>query len=71
MVSQAQSTEAVQQAYTIRRQLIRGGKIELEWWAQVVTIHNQWPVTPDMIIQTDTSLVGWGVQHQGCRTGRQ
>ena len=26
---------------------------------------------PDMINETDVSLVGWGAQHQGCRTGGQ
>ena len=47
---------------------------ELQWWAQEASAQNQTPVAaqlPDMIIETDASLVGWGAQHQVCRTGGQ
>ena len=49
-------------------------RAELQWWIQEASAHNQTLVAtqlPDMLIKTDASLVGWGAQHQGCRTGGQ
>ena len=74
VVSQAQSAEAVQQAYHQEIALSVEVRTVLEWWVQEAATHNQSPVTPpvpNMITETDASLIGWGAQHQGCQTGGQ
>ena len=74
VISQAQSTVEVQQAYHQDVALTTETRAELQWWAQEASAHNQTAVAtqrPDMVIETDASLIGWGAQHQGCRTGGQ
>ena len=74
MVSQTQSAEAVQQAYHQEIALSGEARTELEWWVQEAATHNQSPVTPsvpNMIIETNASLIGWDAQHQGCQTEEQ
>ena len=64
----------VQKAYYQRIALTTEARAELQWWAQEASALNQAPVAPqlpDTIIETDASLVGWGAQHQGCRTEGQ
>ena len=46
MVSQAQSEEAVQQAYHQEIALSVEARTKLEWWVQEAATHNQSPVTP-------------------------
>ena len=74
VISQAQLKVEVQQAYHQKIALTTEAQAELQWWAQEASAQNQTPVAaqlPDMIIKTDASLVSWGAQHQGCRTGGQ
>ena len=74
VISQAQSKVEVQQAYHQKVTLTTETRTELQWWAQEASAHNQTPVAtqlPDMIIETDASLVGWGARHQGRWTGGQ
>ena len=64
----------MQQAYHWKIALTTEARAELQWWAQEASIQNQTPVVahlPDMIIETEASLVGWGALHQGCWTGGQ
>ena len=72
VISLAQSKVEVQQVYHQRIALTTEARAELQWWAQEASAQNQTPMAaqlPDMIIKTNASLVGWGAQHQGCRTG--
>ena len=73
-ISQAQSTVEIQQAYHQEVALTEETRAELQWWAQKASAHNQTPVVtqvPDMVIETDASLMGWGAQCQEHRTGGQ
>ena len=73
-ISQAQSTVEIQQAYHQEVALTEETRTELQWWAQEASAHNQTPVVtqvPDMVIETDASLAGWGAQCQEHRTGGQ
>ena len=67
---QAQSTVEIQQAYHQEVALTEETRAEL----QKVSAHNQTLVVtqvPDMVIETDASLMGWGAQCQEHRTGGQ
>ena len=59
-------------SYTSKTQLYNLRRKELEWWIENLKINKGKSILttqPDMIIQTDASLAGWGAHCQGIRTG--
>ena len=47
-------------------------KAELEWWIEMLNWWNGRPIlplTPDLVIETDASLVGWGAATGEMSTG--
>ena len=59
-------------SHTSKTQLDNLSRKELEWWIENLKINKGKSILtrqPDMIMQTDGSLAGWGVHCQGMRTG--
>ena len=45
---------------------------ELQWWLEQLAIWNDRDIhqpPPDLVIETDASLIGWGAICQGVQTG--
>ena len=72
----ASSIEEVKQCYHQMVELSVEARQELVWWTQEMQEHNGAPLTmgtPDMVIESDASRLGWGatLKGQGLRTGGQ
>ena len=76
VVPLASSIEEVKQFYHQMVELSVEARQELVWWTQEMQDHNGAPLTmgtPDMVIESDASRLGWGatLKGQGLRTGGQ
>ena len=76
VVPLASSIEEVKQCYHQMVELSVEARQELVWWTQEMQEHNGAPLTmgtPDMVIESDASRLGWGatLKGQGLRTGGQ
>ena len=76
VVPLASSIEEVKQCYHKMVQLSVEARQELVWWTQEMQEHNGAPLmmgTPDMVIESGASHLGWGatLKGQGLRTGGQ
>ena len=76
VVPLASSIEEVKQCYHQMVELSVEARQELVWWTQEMQDHNKAPLTmgtPDMVIESDASRLGWGatLKGQGLRTGGQ
>ena len=61
-----------EEGYDAKVRLNRGAKQELQWWAQELPKWNGRPIhppPPDLTIETDASLLGWGAVANGVCTG--
>ena len=57
--------QAMRQSYHNQVELTVEAREELTWWSQAARNHNTAPIIippPDLVIETDTSLVGWGAR---------
>ena len=76
VVPLASSIEEVKQCYHHMVELSVEARQELVWWTQEMQDHNGAPLTmgtPDMVIESYASCLGWGatLKGQGLRTGGQ
>ena len=71
VVAQAEQRE-VKQQYQRMAVLTPEAQAELLWWARTAKTYNSAPLIqppPDLVIETDASLSGWGARCQELRTG--
>ena len=64
--------EETHKGYSQLVELSEGAKKELTWWNQEAVKWNSAPIippAPDLIIETDASLTGWGACCKGVRSG--
>ena len=64
--------QAMRQSYHNQVELTVEAREELTWWSQAARNHNAAPIIippPDLVIETDASLVGWGARCLDQRTG--
>ena len=60
------------QSFETRIPLNNKAKEELQWWSKMLNSWNGHPIlplTPDLVIETDASLLGWGAATQKLSTG--
>lgn len=66
------TTEEMCKAYRRIVELSEGAREELTWWAREAVKWNSAPIlppVPDLTIETDASLAGWGATCRGARSG--